>query len=364
MQLIDFFSTSYAHARERFLHAASKRTARIKSWTLSGRVGLHGEALATDAAFIGNPDSDSVIVVSSGVHGIEGYAGSGCQVALLRDDALLRNLDAQGKAMLLVHAVNPFGFSFGRRTNEDNVDLNRNFVDFSAALPSNPDYASVHPLMLPAIWPPAPPDVGALHAYQSRHGMTAFQRALSSGQHSHPDGLFFGGTQPSWSRLTLDEVLDTFVSSRRRAIWIDIHTGLGPHGFGQKILIGDRSTAATGDPVVRARAIWGADVVSLAQGQSVSSPVTGAACGLLQAMYPEMDSISLAVEFGTLPMHDTIDALRFDQWIYRCMGGRHDEGTAAPAREAMKAAFNPDSDGWRGMVWGQMRAVLEQAVAT
>jgi hypothetical protein len=363
MKLTDSFSTSYAQARERFLEAASQRAAGTASWTLNGRLGLHGEVLATDVAWVGASDSDSVIVVTSGVHGIEGYAGSACQIELLRDDALIRNLRAQGKTLLLIHAVNPFGFSFGRRANEDNVDLNRNFIDFSAALPSDSGYASIHSLMLPSTWPPVPANCDALTAYQSRHGMTAFQRALSAGQHSHPDGLFYRGTRPSWSRSILTEVLDTYVSSSRRTIWVDIHTGLGSFGFGQKLLVAGRISDGTVDTALRSRNIWGADVVSLAQGQSVSSPVTGAACELLQTTYPQVDSISLAVEFGTLPMRDTIDTLRFDQWIHRCMEGQHDEETAAPARDAMMAAFNPDSDGWRGMVWGQMRAVLEQAIA-
>ena len=29
----------------------------------------------------------------------------------------------------MIHALNPFGFAHLRRANEDNVDLNRNFVD-------------------------------------------------------------------------------------------------------------------------------------------------------------------------------------------------------------------------------------------
>src|SRR3546814_17941537 len=69
--------------------------------------------------------------VTSAMHGEEGYCGSGCQVALLDDQTLLDKAQAGGIGILLIHAVNAYGFSWGHRTNEDNIDLNRNFCDFS-----------------------------------------------------------------------------------------------------------------------------------------------------------------------------------------------------------------------------------------
>lgn len=365
MSLSERFASSYVQSQARFLDAMAAHDPHHARWVLDGVTGLHGEALASDVALIGAPDSDSVIVVSSGVHGIEGYAGAGCQVSALRDEDLMRDLGRSGKALLLIHAVNPYGFSFGRRANEANIDINRNFVDFPAPADWNAAYADVHPLLLPPNWPPSPADVQALSAYRERLGMAAFQSALSSGQYSHADGLFYGGSEPSWSRRMLTEVLGRFVAGRRRAIWIDIHTGLGPHGFGQKILVSGRweGAGAQGtDVAAQARAIWGADVVSLDKGQSVSSPVSGAACGLLQIACPRVDSISLALEFGTASMPETIDALRFDHWAYRHGRGANDE-YATHAREAMHRAFNPGTDEWRGMVWGQTRAALVQAIA-
>ena len=111
-------------------------------------------------------------MLTSGTHGIEGYCGSGCQVGLLRDHAFLEAVRLARIAVLFVHAVNPHGFSHGRRVNEDNVDLNRNFRDFGKPLPQSPDYAEVHPLLLP--------DTGHLRRITSAESATMSRRMESA----------------------------------------------------------------------------------------------------------------------------------------------------------------------------------------
>ena len=98
--------------------------------------------------------------------------------------------------MLFVHAVNPHGFSYGRRVNEDNVDLNRNFRDFAEPPPVNAAYAEVHPLLLPATWPPPQENEAGIGAWIAPHGERAFQAAVTGGQYAFPDGLFYGGARP------------------------------------------------------------------------------------------------------------------------------------------------------------------------
>ena len=55
-------------------------------------------------------------------------------------------------ALVLVHANNPHGFAHQRRVNEDNIDLNRNFIDFDAKTPESPEYAELHPALVPEAW--------------------------------------------------------------------------------------------------------------------------------------------------------------------------------------------------------------------
>jgi hypothetical protein len=122
-----------------------------------------------------------MLVLTSATHGIEGYCGSGAQVGLLHDEEFLRAVRAARVAVLFVHAVNPHGFSCGRRVNEDNVDLNRNFRDFALPALPNASYADVHEMLLPATWPPPKENEAAIGAYIARHGERAFQAALTGG---------------------------------------------------------------------------------------------------------------------------------------------------------------------------------------
>ena len=107
---------------------------------------------------------------------------------------------------MLVHANNPHGFAHQRRVNEDNIDLNRNFIDFDAETPESPGYAELHPALVPEAWdgPVREAADAAIEAYKVREGLPVFQQVTSRGQYTFPDGLFFGGTGPSWSRQTIE----------------------------------------------------------------------------------------------------------------------------------------------------------------
>jgi len=190
------FSPSYARARVQFLEGAATAGMAIQSHNhpLPGR---DGETLAMDVALDGAPDAERLLIVSSACHGAEGFCGSGVQVFATHDAEWRAHARAAGVAVLYIHALNPHGFSFVRRVTHENVDLNRNFQDFSQPLPQNPAYADLHALLLPATWPPGPDNQAALQAYVASHGLARYQAAVSQGQHAFDDGLFFGGTAPS-----------------------------------------------------------------------------------------------------------------------------------------------------------------------
>ena len=72
---------------------------------------------------------DGLVVHTSGVHGAEGYTGSPIQIAWLKECPLKKE---ERPTMIFVHAVNPYGMAHYRRFDQDNVDLNRNALDFDA----------------------------------------------------------------------------------------------------------------------------------------------------------------------------------------------------------------------------------------
>ncbi|SHH53106.1 M14 family metallopeptidase [Pollutimonas bauzanensis] len=351
-----FFGRSYADARAHFVAAASRRHCELLSRVNPAGPGVDGEVLSMDVAYCGPGEARSLLVLTSAMHGEEGYCGSGCQVALLNDQALLDRAHGNGIGILLIHALNPYGFSWGHRTNEDNIDLNRNFCDFSQPLPDNGHYRSLHPLLIPDAWPPLPENAAAIRAFIDAEGEQAYREGMMLGQYSHPAGLFYGGRQPCWSNLALRDILGRYGKNRDRIAWIDYHTGLGPYGHAEKIFV------QKGDPEYRrARAWWGADVVSVVDPNTSTVDVRGTG---LRALLEECGQVPeltfLALEYGTLPMDDIFLALRGDRWL----AGHADADPAqrAALKAAHKAAFYPDHDDWRGAVVGQSRATLLQAV--
>ena len=344
------FSPSYAEARARFVAAAQARSVQLHSHALPLR-GAQGEDLAMDVAVHGPADATRVLMTTSAVHGIEGFCGSALQ------SGLLEHLDLpDGVAVLHVHAVNPHGFSHARRVNEDNVDLNRNFIDFAQPLPVNADYAEVHPLLLPAQWPPTPAQQAALDALGERWGARRLQRAITSGQYQFAQGLWFGGLSPTWSQRTFRQVLQLHLGQAQHIAWIDLHTGLGPHGHGERIF----ACTDTGATLARARQWWGPDITSVDTGTSQSVPLSGPIQMAIYEACPQAEYTGICLEFGTLPLPQMIAAMRADHWL-----ALHPEAPAALQRSIradMRQAFNPPSADWQAQVWAQGLQAAEQAL--
>lgn len=313
-----------------------------------------------DVALDGDPACERLLIVSSACHGVEGYCGSGVQVFALHDAEWRERAREAGVAVLYIHALNPHGFSWVSRVTHENVDLNRNFQDFSQPLPVNEAYAELHKLLLPAQWPPGQDNAAAIGAYIQTHGLTRFQAAVSQGQHVFADGLFYGGVEPTWSNRTLREVLRRHGQQARHLAWIDLHTGLGESGLGERICACRDDVAA----LERARAWWGGGgqtpVTSIYDGSSTSALLTGLMWGAAYEECPQARYTGIAMEYGTVPIEEVIDALRGDHWLRLHLDAP--EALRASIKARVLAAFYVDTDEWKARVVVQARQALFQAV--
>jgi hypothetical protein len=356
--VVEAFSPSYAEARRKFLQGcvAAGLTVDTHPHPLPGP---DGGALAMDVALDGPADARHLLIVSSACHGVEGHCGSGVQVFALHDAEWRDKARAAGVAVLYVHALNPHGFAHGRRVTQENVDLNRNFVDFALPLPVNADYAALHALLLPAEWPPSPQNEAAIAAWIDAHGPAAFQAAVSAGQYQFADGLFFGGTAPTWSHRVFRQVLQAQGRKAQRIGWIDLHTGLGPNGIGERIFACRDDKAA----YARANAWWGtpeAPVTSIYDGSSTSALLNGLMWTAVYDECPQAEYTGIALEYGTLPMIEVMAALRADHWLHAHPGAAPELADAI--RAGMREAFYTDVDAWKGQVISQARQAMFQAV--
>ncbi len=352
------FSSSYRQARERFRAAATQAGFSLAEYVNDRATGPEGEVLATDVAIKGPADADRVVILSSGTHGIEGYCGSGCQVALLSAgefDVLPSNV-----RVVLVHALNPYGFAHKRRVNEDNIDLNRNCLDFAAGVPTNTDYEDLHPVLAPEDYGLRPAHWDAqVGEWIKARGFPAFQAAVSSGQYTRSDGLFYGGSAPSWSARTFRRIVREAAGSARDILLMDIHTGLGAFGELEKIGLGNQVA------IERARQIWGSDVTNLAGGESNSAPVSGdISVPFFEELPAGAQGTAIALEFGTVDGVAVLKALRLDNWLYTQVdpNTKQDLQKAAEIMATIEAAFYPDDGRWRVRVHDQTRDAVQQAL--
>ena len=350
------FSATYAEARDKFVGAANAAGASLSAY-VHPETGPGGETLTTDVAWIGPADAAGVLVLVSGTHGVEGHCGSGAQVDWLRRGEAARL--GPKLAVCLVHAINPYGFAWSRRVTHENVDLNRNFVDFAGPLPENPEYDRLAEAVKPTRWDEASQAASraVLLGYAKEHGFPALVQALSGGQYRHANGIFYGGTAETWSRRTLTAIFRERLSAAADIGLIDYHTGLGPEGYAEQIV----SAAPDSAEYARAARWHGLAATSLTGGDSVSAKLAGDWLDAAPRLMPHARVTGIALEYGTVESGKVMDALRADNWLHA-----HGDPTGpdAPAIKAqVRAAFYVDTDLWRGMVLGQSLIATRQAVA-
>lgn len=350
------FASSYTEARDAWLAAVDQRGGRVDSQRHPG-TGAQGEALWMDLATFGDSDAESVLVMACGTHGIEGYAGSAALTAWLAEDG--PGTLPPGHAVLLVHAVNPWGFAHRHRGTENNVDLNRNFRDFSSPPPANPGYDSLHPHLLLERWDETgiAQAFAAMDAFRAQVGEKAFSDAYNGGQYGQPDGIFYGGQAPEWSNLALRGLLRRHLGQAKRCVFVDFHTGIGP--YGQPFLINVDAPGTPGRE--RARAIWGDEALS-GKGSTHAAMATyqGLLLDAFSTELPGCEVSAVAIEFGTRERRLMQRAHLALAWLRRQTGAADPEALAR-ARTEYDEAFFPSDPAWRASVLQTGVAMCERA---
>ena len=315
--------------------------------------GLHGEELFVDVAEVGARDADDVVLIFSGTHGVEGYLGS----ALQRHH--LETLDrdrSSGPTLVFVHALNPYGFSWVRRVNEDNVDLNRNFVDWQQPAPTNDDYADLADLLVPSSWTPQEQErtLLGLMGKLEELGMERLQQIIQGGQFEHPTGVFYGGAGPTWSHRWLRDFTSCRLAGVRRAAIIDLHTGLGPWGHGSLL-----SSNRSGDAVFERQVAWWNDVTALDDNDSVSANVAGDWLLAAPAFSPDTEITGIVIEYGTVDGITVLQSLRADAVLHA--SGDPTAPDAVAVRNQVRAAFLDDDPAWLETCWPRYHSVVTAA---
>jgi hypothetical protein len=362
----------YADAREKF-RAAVAKTKGATLYTLP----IVDDSLTTDVAILPGT-RPGVIFHSSGTHGVEGYAGSAIQLALL-DESNNSVLPIDRPTIVFIHAINPYGMKHYRRFNENSVDLNRNGIvpDLQAFIkerdPNVAGYEDLRDLLSPAR---APTWWDATFGYWStsipalmKMGMTVLKKGMVAGQYHHPEGIFFGGTewQPSLTKLA------DFLQSQQQQhfeqhetttkVWIDVHTGLGASGMDSLFVAAPSPPLSTlQDSFPTAKSIITSDVKdkkAMSGYDLTKGMITVFFQFHLKQHTKNNGSVFLTQEFGTLPGVLVGRALILENMMHH--HGAHNNKYHW-GRQWLQAAFYPQSTLWRRRVVQRGVAAMVQAI--
>ncbi len=348
----EYFSETYSQARRRFKDAAAVLDAGLHSYPIDA--GSH-DALTIDVAVIGGAEAPA-IVVSSGVHGVEGFFGSAVQLALL--ERLARARDRPDLRYVLIHGVNPFGFSRLRRFNEDNVDLNRNFLTHPGDYQGAPGgYARLHGFLNPES-PPSPFEPFRLKAAWNiwRTGLQALKEAVAGGQYEYPRGLFFGGKGPCASTRIVQASCDAWLGESQRIVHIDFHTGLGACGS-YKLLLNESADA---EGYSWYRQVFGAECVEPhAEPGGTAYTVSGLFGEWMQKHFSDRDYRFAVAEFGTYGVIRVLGAIRAENRAHHY--GSEGSARYESAKRELLECFCPRATAWRRRVVESGLGIIDQS---
>ncbi len=356
---MDGFAETYQDARRAFREAAAAAGGRLKSAPVPG-LGAEDEDLTIDWAVIGRPDRSKTLLSISGVHGAEGHAGSAAQRAFLAD--LSPAALGHDCNVVMVHALNPWGLSHGFRVDADNIDLSRNFGDFGTPARPNLHYARVHEVVCPDAWDDhLLTRTKALYAALAAElGSAAALTAFTGGQHSHSDGIGFGGLGPSSSRRVFERIVDEDLRACRRIGYLEWHTGFGTYGRPLAV-----SLDAPGSPARRRLAEWWGDQDLQGEDEAFESGETPDWSGLLltglRRLAPHAEIVGAPVEIGTVSNFEAFEAVMIDRWL-RLGREPGDLRIRSMLKARLRDAYDPRDPAWRRLVVGAGRSLHAAAL--
>jgi len=359
MSPLDAFSPDYATARDRFRAMVAERGWEQITHSIDAP-GFNPGELTIDVACFGVSEATRVLVLSSGLHGGEGFFGSAVQLAWLA--SLPPGWQPPpGTGVVLLHALNPYGFAMIRRANEENVDLNRNFLlpdQFPVlAGKTRPLFAPLDSWLNPTRAP------GRINWFfvqfpwmALRYGLKYLREVMPAGQYSFPKGIFYGGTGQCQTTRFVIERLPLLIGSADRVIHLDYHTGLGR--YGQFNLLS--SDPVGSERMLDAVQLFGPDRVKFDNDAEDGYHNYGDIGEWLSRQHAKRQYIYLCAEFGTFDSTRVIGTLRRENMAHHFLDRSHPRYAAIKHRAI--DTFAPFDPVWRAKVIQQSVELNQQAL--
>ena len=358
------FPESYEASRARFIRDFELLRPKWDSSRLESYPLKTDPSLSIDYAWAEPRKKENLIIISTGLHGIEGYVGS-VMLKIFMDE-FAPKLNPENTGLLLVHAINPYGMKNRRRYNENNADLNRNFLwDENFDPKINPDYEPLTPLLNPArpIANLLASDIAFIARLIGRIvklGILRIRQGTLSGQYRHPRGIQFGGDSTQESTQVMRGLFQRAIDEYEQVIHLDMHTGYGPRY--QMSMVNSTREPASGPELTRRFNYPLITAATPSDFYSVTGDITEYFYQLRDEKYPSKKIFATCFEFGTfgagLPnqirsMRATILENRLFQY------GARSETLRSAVRKEYEELFFPAETKWRAKAIADCRQAFK-----
>jgi len=388
-RLNSFFPSNYDQSVATFRQSCA---------TLSGQTGPQGRGvcqsfpvpgttpgelpLTIDSAFFAGGKGNRLLIVQSGIHGVEAPAGAAAQALLMRE--FLRPFLDRQIDVLLIHALDPWGFRHSRRTDQANVNLNRNF-SLTADLYDDrtSTYGNYRSIFEPSGNVPWPWQgfLGISLDFLVAIAGDGFETrpidlAFNQGQYEFPDGLNFGGHGPAiqvdYYLTHIKPIIDQ--PQYGKVLVLDFHTGLGDNAV-LSIIKGKHPAQPLFTQFIASLNAPDNCTVTTDQGIAIRGPdcpdnfaTDGDVIDFIPLLAPETPVLAVTAEYGTLGTDswhqlDSVSRMILENQAHGGEDRCANPETCAAVRNDFRELFNPSDPAWQSQVMREAAFVFSRILA-
>ncbi len=362
---LQYFNDSYQKSRSLFIKKAKefeKYSATTFAIPVASKI---DNDLTIDICYIPSiTKTNKIIVMSSGVHGVEGFTGSAVQMFFM--DKYINEQLLNNTAILIIHSVNPYGFKYNRRVTENNVDLNRNSdINKDLYKSKNEGYTQIVDFVNPK---------GKVDCESSdnkfffifaikkiiKASMKVLRQAVLQGQYEYSNGLYYGGSDSEPQIKKLVPVIDSICKPYNTIFAIDLHTGYGErdrlHLFPNPAKEPVRKLMT--DIFEGFKIDWG--------DSDNFYTVTGDFVGYIGKINKDKIFIPIAFEFGTMNSSQTIGSIKSLHVMILENQGAHygykSKTDSLKVQKDIREMYYPSSEKWRTNVIDKTKLILDKSL--
>jgi hypothetical protein len=366
-----FYNDTYEECRQAFRDEAKNLASQYKQTELFSIMvpSEIDQDLSIDLLYLPPlQNTDKLLVLSSGVHGVEGYTGSAVQLMFMEE--LLTEDVLSEMGVLIIHGVNPYGFKYLRRQTENNIDLNRGSeTDPSLFAKKNPGYGELIDMLAPE-GKVSTESIANKFFYVTaiskilKASMSVTRQAIVQGQYEYPEGLFFGGNDFEPQIDSLKAILPDYLASYSTILEIDLHTAFGT----RNVLHLFPNTVSDPDIRKKTEQVFEGHPISWGDTDNFYTVSGGFADAFMRKLNPDAQYLYMVFEWGTFDTEKTFGSVKSLQMMINENQGHHygykNNVQEKKVKKAILEMEYPGSEAWRSETMRTGREMLSLVLRT